>query len=273
MSDERGGLRVGGEGRRVRGGMALGIAAGAAATLIARDLGLPSYVSYWGDASPLVVAGTLLFGVLWLTPLRRVLEAIAVALAVAWCLVAFTPISSQLAEGLARRDAPGQGDAVVVLASRLQEDGELTSVAMSRLLHGLELVAQGRAERLVLTELPPPYKAYALPARELAIALGLHLELHVVGPVERTRDEARAVAQLFRSEGWRRALLVTSPSHSRRAAASFEKEGLEIVSSPATETRWDLERLERSDERLAAFGSLVHERIGMLVYRRRGWID
>ena len=251
----------------------MGAAVGAAANLIARDLGVPSFVSYWGDTSPLIFGGSLACAGLWLTPLRRLVVSLGAALGLAWCVVAFTPVSAWLADGLARRDPPVAADAVVVLSSRLQEDGELTSVAMSRLLHGVELLAQGRASRIVLTELPSPYKAYAAAARQMLSALGLQAELHTVGPVEHTRDEARQVAALFRSKGWRKALLVTSPSHSRRAAASFEKEGLEVASLPAVETRFDLETLERPEERLSAFGSLVHERLGILVYRQRGWID
>jgi hypothetical protein len=38
------------------------------------------------------------------------------------------------------------------------------------------------------------------------------------------------------------------------------------------ETRFDLETLDRADDRLIAFGSLIHERVGLWVYRRRGWI-
>jgi uncharacterized SAM-binding protein YcdF (DUF218 family) len=90
--------------------------------------------------------------------------------------------------------------------------------------------------------------------------------------VRSTHDEAVLVARLFRERGWRRVLLVTSPTHTRRAAAAFEREGLLVVSSPAIETRFDLERLEHPDERLFAFGSLIHERAGIAVYRYRGWI-
>jgi hypothetical protein len=39
------------------------------------------------------------------------------------------------------------------------------------------------------------------------------------------------------------------------------------------ETRFDLDTLERPEERLEAFGSLVHEQLGLLLYRQRGWID
>jgi hypothetical protein len=38
------------------------------------------------------------------------------------------------------------------------------------------------------------------------------------------------------------------------------------------ETRYDLERLDRTGERLGVFGDLLHERVGLFVYARRGWI-
>jgi len=251
----------------------VGLAVGAAGAFLARDLEVPSYVSYWGDAAPLVVAAAAAAAGLWLTRVRRLLAALVALLGLAWCLVAFTPLALTLSDGLVRRDPVSPADAVVVLASRLQEDGELTSVALSRLLHGVELVAQERAPRLVLTELPAPYQPYSVPARALLANLGVRAELLGVGPVERTRDEARQVAALFRARGWRKALLVTSPIHSRRAAAAFEREGLIVVSSPAVETRWDLETLSRPEERLAAFGAIVHERLGLLYYRFKGWAD
>ena len=81
------------------------------------------------------------------------------------------------------------------------------------------------------------------------------------------------MARLFRERGWRKLLLVTSPTHSRRAAATFEREGVSVVSSPSMETRFDLENLTRTDDRLFAFGAVLHERVGLGVYRWRGWID
>jgi uncharacterized SAM-binding protein YcdF (DUF218 family) len=68
-------------------------------------------------------------------------------------------------------------------------------------------------------------------------------------------------------------LAVTSPSHTRRAAATLEKQGLVAVSVPAVETSFDLETLDRPGDRRRAFAPLAHERIGLVVYRRRGWID
>ena len=52
----------------------------------------------------------------------------------------------------------------------------------------------------------------------------------------------------------------------------LEAQGLEVMATPSRETRFDLENLDRPEERLLAFGAIIHERLGLFVYRRRGWI-
>jgi hypothetical protein len=39
------------------------------------------------------------------------------------------------------------------------------------------------------------------------------------------------------------------------------------------ETRFDLEAFDTWGDRLAAFRSLLHERIGLWLYARKGWIQ
>jgi uncharacterized SAM-binding protein YcdF (DUF218 family) len=103
-------------------------------------------------------------------------------------------------------------------------------------------------------------------------ATGVKAELVVLAYAENTRDEARAVSTLARQRGFKLVLLVTSPIHSRRASAALEKEGVTVVSSPSVETRFDLDTLDTWTDRLAAFGSVMHERLGLWMYARRGWV-
>jgi uncharacterized SAM-binding protein YcdF (DUF218 family) len=241
--------------------------------LVALDLELPTLVSMTGDRSFLVLVAAMLGALLWLTSLRRLVAWAAALLAGLWLVVTFTPLTAWLRDGLVRKDPPQAADAVFVFGSRIQEDGDPTTDAMSRLLKGVELVAQGRAPRLVVSELPPPNGRYAPVAQAWVGEFASRGEVLSVGLVQNTHEEAVAVARLFRERGWRRVLAVSSPTHTRRAAATLEKEGLEVISVPAIETRFDLERLDWPAERRRAFGAITHERIGLLVYRRRGWID
>jgi uncharacterized SAM-binding protein YcdF (DUF218 family) len=264
-------MASGGAGRTARFGV--GLTAGAVAGLVVVDLNLPSLVSWYGDRSYLVPAAAVLGALLWLTPLRRVTGVAVALLSVLWCVVAFTPATSWLADGLVRRDRAEAADAVFVFASRIQEDGDPTTDAMSRLLKGIELVAEGRAARLVVSEVPPPAGPYAPLARAWVAAFAPRGEVVSVGRIRNSHDEAVAVARLFRERGWTRVLAVTSPTHTRRAAAALEKEGLVVMAVPAVETRFDLERLHWPRDRREAFAAIAHERVGLLLYRRRGWID
>ena len=242
----------------------MGAVVGATAGFLARDLLTDSFASLW---LPAAVGGALS----WRTRLRPAMLALTIALGALWLSVAFTPLATHLARGLTRRDTVGPADAVLVLSSRLQADGEPTPAALSRLVHGLELLGQGLAPRIVLAELPSPSRSYAALARTLMANLGLSGELVSLGPVRRTRDEAVQVADLCRRQGWRRLLVVTSPSHSRRACAAVEREGLEVICSPAVETEFDVEHLDRPIERLRSFRFSLHEWLGLWLYQRRGW--
>lgn len=254
------------------GAVGTGLATGALLGMLATDLDLPSFVSWPYDRTWLVLGAAALGAVLWPTRMRRLLALGVAAAGVLWLAVAFTPLVAHLAEGLVRKDAVRDADAVFVFASRIQNDGEPSNDAMSRLLKGVELVAEGRAPRLVVSEMRPPSREYAPTAREWARLYAPRAEVLVVGPIGNTREEAVAVAALLRERGLRRVLAVTSPVHTRRAAATLEKEGLEVVAVPSIETRYDLEGLEYPGDRRRAFGSVAHERIGLVVYARRGWL-
>jgi uncharacterized SAM-binding protein YcdF (DUF218 family) len=249
----------------------MGAALGALLGFLADELNVAGLVSFGGDTAFLVVAGAVAGLLLWPTRLRVLLAGTTAGAALLWLLVAFGPVSPWLAEGLPRRDPVRKAEAVFVFGSRLQRDGEPTTDALSRLLHGVGLVAEGQAPRLIVSE-QPRMRPYAPVAREWMRTLKVDAELLTVGPVMNTRDEARLVGEMFRLRGWRTLLVVTAPTHSRRACLSLEREGLDAVSSPSVETRFDLETLDRPGERLMAFGALTHERLGLLYYRYKGWI-
>ncbi|MCL4818274.1 MAG: YdcF family protein [Vicinamibacteria bacterium] len=260
-----------------RRSLVTGAALGAVAGHLAFELGLASLVSWWGDRTLLPAVAALLGAGLAALParaqrLRRGGAAVLAGLAVLWLAVLFTPLCARLAAPLRRVEPPRAADAVFVLSAHVQRDEEPTSASMSRLQRGLELLAAGHARVLVISELPAPWARYEPWARAQLKAWRLDAELVVLGPVRRTRDEAVAVSRLFRERGWQSVLLATSPSHSRRAAESFEACGLQVISAPGVETRWDEPGFPERIDRLAAFGSLVHEWGGLAYYRWRGWL-
>lgn len=236
------------------------------------SLGLYSAFSYWGDPAWFVVAGGVVGALAWPTRLRLLVAVATTATAALWLVVAFTPVTPRLVGDTMRRDLQRSGDAIVVLASDVQHDGEPNEVEMQRLVRGAELLADGRAPRLLVTELPPPITPRLPGARALVARLGIAGEVLATDIARNTHDEAVITAGLFHRNGWRTVLLVTSPMHSRRSAAVFEAQGLDVVSCPSVETRYDLEDLSLPVDRLHAFSAIVHERIGLWVYTRRGWL-
>ena len=139
-------MATGGSGRWRRLGVGLAVAALGGA--IALDLGLPSLVSFWGDRSFLLPLAAVLGAILWLTPARPLVGWTVALLVALWLAVAFTPLTVWLEDGLVRRDPLQAADIVYVFASRIQGDGDPSTDAMSRLLKGIELVADGRAPRV-----------------------------------------------------------------------------------------------------------------------------
>jgi len=229
-----------------------------------RDLAVESFASLW---VPVALIGSLICR----TRLRRPAAAATILLALMWLVVAFTPLAGLIAAPLARRDALQPAGAVLVLASRLQRDGEPSTPALSRLIRGLEIIGQGLAPRLVLAELPPPAPSYATLARELMSRLGASGEVLTIGPVRRTRDEALQATALTRARAWHRLIVVTSPTHARRACAAVERAGAQVICSPSLETEFDLETMDRPSERFVCFRHAVHEWLGLFVYQQRGW--
>jgi uncharacterized SAM-binding protein YcdF (DUF218 family) len=246
---------------------------GALLGFLSKELSLPDLISYWHSRTPLLFLFVLVGGALFQLKWGRIIALVGLgALSLLWMLVAFTPLTSWIADGLTRRDPPKKADAIFVLSSGLQPDGELTSAAMSRLLKGLEVLQEGHAPRLILSELYPPQQSYEAVARPLMKSLKIEQELLTIGPVYNTHDEAVALGKLFKEKNWKTLIVVTTPAHSKRASAVIEQQGIEVVSIPATETRYDIELLSGYDERVYSFGSLMHERVGLWIYKRRGWI-
>ena len=246
--------------------IATGALAGALSGFLLRDLGVLDAAAAW---LPLCLLGALLGARRWL----RAWLAVGSAVFLLWLAVAFSPLSLLLCSGLTRHDPlPAAPDAVIVLGSRVQADGEATATAESRLLRALELFAGGLSAPLVVTEGAAPAASHLELARTLASRLGLRIVVLAVGPTRTTREEALALAALCKDRGFHRVIVVTSPLHSLRGALALEHEGLLVASAPARETTYDVERLDRPVERLLAFADATHERLGLLEYRYRGWI-
>ncbi len=215
----------------------------------------------------------LLGALLGLTAARRLLWIFAGLVAAALLVIGYTPVMDAPMRSLVRADGLQPADAAVVLSSDLFQDGSLPAAAQSRLLRGRDALREGYARQLVLTRLVPP-KPSALPAVREEMQR-LRFDFPVVETPEAvtdTHDEALAIARMCRERNWPRIILVSDPSHMRRAAAVFEGAGVPVLCAPGSARDYSPTHLDSPRARIDAFRDWLHEVVGYQVYRLRGWI-
>jgi uncharacterized SAM-binding protein YcdF (DUF218 family) len=260
---------------RIRGAGA-GIVLTAATWVILGELGVPALVglTVLGDLPWVVLLGAA-FGALGLVPVFQALLGLSV---VSLFVVSWFPFFDNRMRDMVRSD-PLKGrqvDAVVVLAGNLTPDGRIGNEALGRLLAGLELRQSLPARHLVLTSIHRIRRGDTVSSERDQRALVARLDpgaiLHVVGPVRNTHDEAVATSGLARQEGWRRIAVVTSPLHTRRACAVFERQGLAVVCRPSDSREYSLNLRRPPEGRLESFRDWLYEVVGTRVYRARGWL-
>jgi uncharacterized SAM-binding protein YcdF (DUF218 family) len=243
-----------------------GVILGTLAGMILSQFGIATAIGH------LVALSAGLGGIVSLTRARLLLRALASVLVVAYFLIAYVPITGFLTRRLVRQDPLKSCPAVVVLGSLAFNDQTLSSGIQDRLVTGYTILRQGYAPRLILTRPYPPATPWDGAVRRQMEELKLDYPLDVVGPVHDTHDEAVAIAQLAQERGWHTVILVTHPWHMRRAAAAFEKAGLHVICAPCAESGYDFTTFDGPGDRLAGFRNWLHEGIGYLDYRWRGWV-
>ena len=256
----------------------LGAALALAIFALADSLGLwhALGVTSW-FARPLV----MLLGAL-LAPTRggSMLWLAAGALATLTCIVLFTPVVRSMALALVRDDRERSADAipqaVAVLSGGITGDGRMTGPALDRLLTGLADAKARRIPSLVLSVVTNQRRGVRTTSeadqRALVRMIAPDLDLHFVYDVHSTRDEALAFARLARARGWSRVLLVTSPTHTRRACAVVEAAGLAVQCRPAQARDYALSRLDQAENRRLAFADVMYESAATWLYSARGWL-
>lgn len=242
-------------------GLLTGLGIGAALAVLAAFIG---EVRASAGLLLLLTAGCGLLGVY--RPTRRLLQ-VGAALLVAGLLVCLvTPVLRGPLAALTLRDTPVKADAVVVLGGGVQcGTRALESSSLTRLVTGLKLWRAGYAPVVTVSEQSGLVGEANCPKMSVLEREYIRTLYPVDGPevltlrnVTTTRDEAQRVSEYAEKRGWQRVLLVTSPSHSRRAAGLFASYGLNVVSVPAPEIRFD-ETLPRPADRLYASRVLLYE--------------
>ena len=131
-------------------------------------------------------------------------------------------------------------DCVVVLGAGVASDGTPSLSLRDRVAEGVELVDAGLADWLVMSGGIDPDHGQSEPRamRLLALEAGVSPDRVVLDEAgENTRASARSCAELLRQRGWTSALVVSHGYHLLRAKSAFRREGVEVYTVPATESR------------------------------------
>ncbi len=175
-------------------------------------------------------------------------------------------------------------DAVIVLGGTMNGDvtGDTGQPAFNesveRVLAAYDLLRQNRARFAILSGTSWHAMGSGEPAESRVIADQL-----AAWGIDRARlvtDEASTTTHenaIARARGWTRDLLVTSAAHMKRARGCFAHEGLAVDTLAVDFEAYDPAKhagswLPRASSlRLSA--DAIHEYVGRLVYRARGWTD
>ncbi len=187
-----------------------------------------------------------------------------------------TPALQPLEKYLDVTELPSQADVIVPLGGGYYcGTSELEAASLGRITRGLELWRQGYAKTMTITDahgLAQNCGSIEDAAKDTIQKLYPNNapDIVVLKNMKTTRTEAEAVAKEAKTRGWKKILVVTSPTHSKRAKATFTQLGLNTFVVASSEPRFD-SSLHTPFDRLMAMRAIARELAGLLKYTLFGW--
>ena len=162
------------------------------------------------------------------------------------------------------------GEAIIGVPSTPSILRALEGARVAKLIRARLVIASGGRPRPDL-QLRPESQIL----REALIEAGVGPERIVEESTSKTtREQALFIAPILRAHGVGRLVLVTSPTHMRRALAAFRSEGLYVVPSVAAVRSTHIDRplfLWPNAESLSASDDTIYDYAATLYYWWRGW--
>ncbi len=183
-------------------------------------------------------------------------------------------------------DIDPQISTAVILGGGVYHDKETDKVKYGknadRYLSVLEPYRAGKVSRLVVTggaaNYLEPWARESEVIKRLYVLCGIPSEDVIVEDRSiNTYENAVYCRPLLEQTGQKRFLLITSSAHIRRAKACFAKQGIDVQVYPAMKgvgrRRWELDYLlVPKMENFAKWRSLIHEWVGFVSYKVRGYV-
>ena len=233
----------------------------------------------------------LIFAFLFLLLRYRKLAGISLSLALAVLLICGSPLSTALYRWHEQQflpvniDQSPTADAIVLLAGDVGlplPPRVASEVGGNRAIHALRLFKTGKSQLIVISGgnvFPQKgVQAESFYTAALLRGWGIPSEAILIEAQSRnTYENAIETQKLLNSIGIDQILLVTSAFHMPRALATFRTAGLKAIPSPASYAIVDYSRPVILDwlpslGNLGKMQAVIREKLGIFVYRYRGWI-
>jgi len=157
-----------------------------------------------------------------------------------------------------------------------------TQVRGNRVIHAMRLYHAGKAPFVIITggNIFPQegLQSEAEYTASLLEELGVPRDAIIIeGTSRNTRENSIEIARILTEQSLDHILLVTDAFHMPRALATFRTLGVNVTPSTASISA-ELQQPELLDwipslDGLNTLKSVIHENLGIVVYRARGWID
>lgn len=181
--------------------------------------------------------------------MRRVRVLFVFAVVVALAIATHPLWLGAMGDFLVAREPLRPADTIIVLAGN----------SIYRSQHGAVLYQAGLAPRIIVSNEPVRthgFESSWLELRKLGLAR-LDVPDDAIVPITElsgsTHDEAQHSRDIMLREGWRTAILVTDPFHTRRALLTFRAvfgpAGLEVIPSPAEGSKYQTDGWWRDPDR------------------------
>ena len=170
------------------------------------------------------------------------------------------------------------GDVKVPFPPRLYSE-----IGGSRSLYALRLYKAGKAKVIIISGgnvfQQPNFRGEAFYTKAILMDWGVPAEAILIEEKSRnTHENAIETNRLMKLRQFDKVILVTSAFHMPRALETFRSAGIHVTPAPATYSVTEHARPVLLDW-LPSLGNLrkleavIHEKLGVLVYRYRGWIS
>jgi uncharacterized SAM-binding protein YcdF (DUF218 family) len=150
-------------------------------------------------------------------------------------------------DAFGHREQVQSAQAIVVLGAGVLPNGQASSSLRERTAHAVALYHRGLAPFIIFTGGIGTY-----PPSEAQVASNLAIKMKV--PRDKvlledqstsTRENAQFAAEICRTRGWKKVIVVSQPFHLWRAQRDFKRFGLIVYTSPVRNANIDTKPLQR----------------------------